>query len=185
MGEFQALEHSVVLELQRGDATAARALSADLVALGARMREGSEAPFARALEALSRYAGGATAALPDLEQAIGGLREADAKQRLAYTLTRAAFLDLARADANAAHRRAAEALALSELLQRPTEIALARVALAHAAAMLGKADEAERHRREVVAPVSAMLAHEARRAIEALGGSPHRGGHRRTRGAKR
>jgi DNA-binding SARP family transcriptional activator len=165
MGEFVALEHLLVLQLQRGDAAAAQVLSKDLLALGGRMREGSEAPFARALEALARYAGGAVGALPDLDRAIGELRAADAKQRLAYVLTRAAFQDLGRGDASAAHRRAGEALVLAKTLQHPTETAMARAALAQAADLLGRNEEAETWRRENDAFGSALLSHEARKAM--------------------
>ena len=52
MGEFQALEHLVVLRQQQGDWAGAGRLAVELDALGGKLREGSEAPFARALLAL-------------------------------------------------------------------------------------------------------------------------------------
>lgn len=168
MGAFQAIEHLAALELQRGDPAAARRLAADLTALGSKLREGSEAPFARALEALCRLASGEAGAIRDFEAAIEELRCADAKQRLAFVLTRAAVLDLRRGDAAAARGRAAEALVLAEALGRASEAALARAALARAAADLGDAEETRRLGADLDRAARTGLSAEARAAVEAL-----------------
>ena len=97
-------------------------------------REGSERPFARALDALCHYAL-ADDPLP-LDSALTELRAADAKQRLAYTLTRAALLDVERQRPDAAAARASEALGYAEALDRATEIVLAHAALARARGVL-------------------------------------------------
>jgi len=54
----------------------------------------------------------------------------DAKHRLAYILTRSALLDLERGRREEANSRAREALEYAGILERATEILLARVALA-------------------------------------------------------
>jgi DNA-binding SARP family transcriptional activator/pimeloyl-ACP methyl ester carboxylesterase/tetratricopeptide (TPR) repeat protein len=53
--EFMALEHLATVELQRGGYAEAGRLCDELLAIGEKLREGSEAPFARALCALIRY----------------------------------------------------------------------------------------------------------------------------------
>ena len=136
MAEFHSLEHLVILELQRECYGAAESYSDELIAIAKKFREGSEAPFAHLLGALARYAGGDDRILPSLEQALELLRLADAKHRLAYALTRTAEIDLRRGRASVAHTRADEALKLAQLLQRPSELVLARATLTRAAAVM-------------------------------------------------
>ena len=85
LNEFQANEYLVMIDLQRGRLEDARARGCELLALGDKLREGSEAPFARALDGLCDYA------IDDrcerLDGALADLRVADAKHRLAYVLT--------------------------------------------------------------------------------------------------
>lgn len=143
-GEFHALEHLVMLELERGHLPRAHVLCAELTAIAGRLREGSEAPFARVLTALAAHAldqGGAA----DLDAALAELRAADAKHRLAFALTRAAEIDLQRGELERAQARAAEALAAASALGRPTEKAMARLVLARAAVALGATDVARDH----------------------------------------
>ena len=137
--EFQALEQLVMLELQRPDYAAAGMLGAELAAIGEKLRDGSEAPFADALTALARYGQGRGNALADLETALEALKLADAKHRLAFALTRAAEIDLRHGRADAARDRAVEALRIARVLERPSEIALALVTSARAAAALDDA----------------------------------------------
>ena len=145
LGEFEALEHHVMQEMQRRRYPDAIALSGDLVAIGEKLREGSERPTARALAALARYAAGEVDQSAVLESALEDLRLADAKHRLGFVLTRAALIDLDRDEVGLAQKRATEALWIAELLERPTEIALAHVALAKAAAAGGDDDALRRH----------------------------------------
>ena len=56
MCEFQALEHLVVLRQEEKAWEASLRLGLELEELGGKLREGSEAPFARALVALARHA---------------------------------------------------------------------------------------------------------------------------------
>jgi tetratricopeptide (TPR) repeat protein len=130
LSEFQAHEYLAMMEIERGRFETARPHCTTLIELGERLREGSERPFAYALDALCEYA------LADdstpLETALVQLRAADAKHRLAFTLTRAGRLDLERRRPDAAIARATEALTCAEALDRPSEIVLAHVVLAEA-----------------------------------------------------
>jgi hypothetical protein len=135
LSEFQAHEYLAMMEIERGGYDTARLHCAALIDLGERLREGSERPFAYALDALCEYAL-ADDARP-LEAALAQLRPADAKHRLAFTLTRAARLDLERRRPEAAIARASEALGCAEALERPSEIVLAHVVLAEARRAVG------------------------------------------------
>jgi hypothetical protein len=128
LDEFQANEYLAMIDFERGRLEAAQAHCKALVELGDKLRDGSERPFAHALHALCHYALADDAA--PLEAALVGLRAADAKHRLAYTLTRAALLDVERRRPGAAIERASEALRHAEALDRATEILLAHAALA-------------------------------------------------------
>src|SRR5690606_21480317 len=119
----------------------------ELVALGERLREGSEAPFARALSALGRHAAGAPEAKAALDEALEALRAVDAKQRLAFVLTQAAGVELERGDASAALALAAEAATVAEALGRQSDIARAHAAALRSAVAAGARDAAELHRR--------------------------------------
>ncbi len=143
LDEFQANEYLAMIDLERGRPEAARAHCKALVELGDKQREGSERPVAHALDALCHYA------LADdpapLDTALVALRAADAKHRLAYTLTRAALLDVERRRPEAAIARASEALAYAEALDRATEILLAHAALARARKAVADAAGYARH----------------------------------------
>jgi DNA-binding SARP family transcriptional activator len=168
LGEFQALEHLVVLrQQQRAWAEAAR-LGSELEALAGKLREGSEGPFARAVLALSRHAQAAPEAGPALDGAIAELRVADAKARLAYVLTRAAQVDLDRGDGPHARARAEEARRMAAAVGRPTEELLAGVALARACLRTGDEGAGRAITRELAAPGYAGAAVHARRELEAL-----------------
>jgi DNA-binding SARP family transcriptional activator/tetratricopeptide (TPR) repeat protein len=130
LSEFQAHEYLAMVEIERGRYDSARTHCAALIELGERVREGSERPFAYALDALCEYA--ATDDVAPLETALVQLRAADAKYRLAFTLTRAARIDLERRRPDAAIAHAKEALGCAETLGRPSEIMLAHVVLAEA-----------------------------------------------------
>jgi len=126
--EFLANEYLLMIEFQRGRYAEALAYSKTMKDIGDKLRVGSESPFAHALEALCEYA--LTDESGPLDPALDALRNADAKYRLAYTLTRAAQLDCERGRYADATRRASEALGYAELLNRATEMAMARGILA-------------------------------------------------------
>jgi hypothetical protein len=143
LNEFMADEYLAMIDIQRGRFEDARLRCDELVRLGNKLREGSEAPFAQALLGLCSYA------LEDdpgpLDAALADLRAADAKHRLAYVLTRAAMLECQRGRHAAGEARAAEALGCAEVLERATEMLLAHAVLAQCRSAAGAGDEARLH----------------------------------------
>jgi len=168
LDEFQALEHLLMVELQRDSYARARAVSNELVSIGEKLREGSESSFARVLRATSCYSMGEEQVQPELEQALDELRIADAKHRLAYALTRIANVDLRRGHADLARRRASEALAVAEQLERSSEIVFARVALARAAAALNDETALLLHLDQLRCQSMAAVSTHAREAAQAV-----------------
>ncbi|HKX55045.1 MAG TPA: hypothetical protein VJN01_03045, partial [Xanthomonadales bacterium] len=131
ISEFQANENLVLIAWYQGDCGRALALSEPLCELAGKIREGSEEPLARALYGLCLYHDSDKSG--PLDQAIEDLRIVDAKHRLAYIQSRAALIELERGRFESARNRAREALSCAELLQRPSEMLIAHVALYHAA----------------------------------------------------
>ena len=173
LGEFRALEHLAALELARQRCDEVCRLAEELMAIGARLGEGSEAPYARALLAVCALAE-APAAAGDLEAALADLRAVDAKQRLTHVLLCAAEADLRHGRAAAAQAHAGEALQLAELLERPSDVVLARVALARAAALAGDAEAARQQRAQLGPAVLRQASAQARAAAGALEAPPRR-----------
>ncbi len=126
--EYQANKYLMMIDFERGNYAAALARCTTLLEISGKLREGSEAPFARAAESLCRYAIDDHAA--PLALALWELRRADAKFRLTYILTRAALLDLERGRLEDAATRAEEALTYAQTLERATELMLAHSVLA-------------------------------------------------------
>ena len=172
LDEFQALEHLLMVELQRDSYARARSVSDELVSIGEKLREGSESAFARVLRATTCYSMGEDQAQSELEQALDELRIVDAKHRLAYALTRIANVDLRRGHPNLARSRASEALAVPQQLERSSEIVFAQVALARAAAGLNDSAALLSHldqlRRQSMAGVSTHARKAAQVVLEEL-----------------
>jgi hypothetical protein len=147
VNEYQANEFLVMLDLQRGALAQASEHCAELLALGDKLRGGSEEPFARAMARLCAYAIDDKA--EGLDAALADLRVADAKHRLAYILTRAAMIDCERGRAETATRRATEALGYATLLDRATEMLLANAVLSRDCAAAGDRKGAAKYAREV------------------------------------
>jgi predicted ATPase len=166
--EFQALEHLIRIEIERHDYAAAESLCTELMVIANKLREGSEVPFARALAALSSYGAGRAEAVAPLDEALAQLRLSDAKHRLAYTLNRAAQIELERGRAESAQARAAEAHRIADALVSASETVLATLLLARSAK---EANDTELHKRYVDAlatmPLDEISAH-ARRQAEHL-----------------
>ncbi|HYV06638.1 MAG TPA: AAA family ATPase, partial [Blastocatellia bacterium] len=179
--EFQALEHLLMVELQRDNYARARSVSNELVSIGEKLREGSESSFARVLRATTSYSMGEDQAQPELEQALDELRIVDAKHRLAYALTRIASVDLRRGHPDLARSRASEALAVAQQLERSSEIVFAQVALAQAAAALNDGPALLLHldqlRCQSMAGVSTHAREAAQAVLEEL--KPHASGTKR------
>ena len=146
VNEYQANEFLVMFELQRGALKEARVHCLELLALGDKLRGGSEEPFARAMAGLCAYA------IDDedegLEAALADLRIADAKHRLAYVLTRTAMIDCERGRLEVAGKRATEALGYASLLDRATEMLLANAVLSRECAVTGNRKRAAEHAKE-------------------------------------
>ena len=145
--EYLADEHLVMIDVQRGRYEDARSRCAELLELGDKLREGSEAPFARALDALCAYALSDDAAAIDAP--LEELRVVDAKHRMAYILTRAALLDLERERVEPAMERAEEALGHAGALDRATELLLARAILEYGFRQQGDAERAAESAAEI------------------------------------
>src|SRR6185503_6450034 len=94
--EFLALEHLVGLEIQCRRYRAAETWCDELVALSEKLRDGSEAPCARALQAICRLARDEPGAADEFARAAAALRAADAKHRLGFALICAAEIDIER-----------------------------------------------------------------------------------------
>ncbi len=137
ISEFLALEHLAALEIARKRYGEVKAICGEMLLLAEKMRHGSELPYASALDALCRCANGEADAMAGLETALGALRIADTKQRLAEICIAAAGLLLERGDLNIAKRLAEEALSAAELLNRPSDMA-ASLALLCRIARAGK-----------------------------------------------
>jgi DNA-binding SARP family transcriptional activator len=168
--EFQANEYLVMIDLERGRLESALERCSVLVEIGEKLREGSEAPFARALQGLCRYA--IDDDDRDLEPALEELRLVDAKHRLACVLTRVALLDVERGRIERAIERASEALSCAEVLERATDIVLAHVALAAASAAAGDRSAADRHRQAIECVDAASVATWARDRARSLETAP-------------
>jgi DNA-binding SARP family transcriptional activator/tetratricopeptide (TPR) repeat protein len=135
--EFQALEHLVWADLHEGRYGQATAQCEELLAIGERLREGSEAPFARTLCALSRCAASDEADSTEFEARLSELRAADSKQRLVVALTTAAAIALDKGEPERAGRWAAEARELAQALGRRTDAVVALALLARSAQARG------------------------------------------------
>lgn len=172
--EFQSLEQLAMLELQRGRFDVAAGFGKQALTIAGKLREGSEEPFARALLALCAYPERPQETVEALERALADLRRVDAKYRLAFSLTRAAQMDLTAGDATGASRRAEEALRMAQVLQRPSEVALAQAVLVRAARSRGNESEALLYENALRRVAPHTVCAYTRRAIEAaLGTQAH------------
>ncbi len=160
VNEFQANEYLTMIDIDREQYQSARSRCATLIEIGEKLPQGSEAPFARALDALCELA------IDDhsepLATALDELRIADAKHRLAFILTRAALIDIDRERPEAAAERAREALEYAEALERATELLLAHTVLAAAHDRLNDVALFERHRAAIDDFADAPVAQGAR-----------------------
>ncbi len=142
--EYQSLELLLIVTFDRDELREAAGLAEDLRAIAARMRPGSEAPFALAMQALVAHA--QTAAYEPLGAALDALRRVDAKQRLCVVLSRAAAVDLARGELERARGLAEEALRHATALRLASELARAHAILLEIASASSDADAVRSHR---------------------------------------
>ena len=125
LNEYLANEYLTILEVERGDYAAALERCRVLVDMGSRMREGSEYPFALALQALCLY--GLEREESVLDALLQDVRQADAKLRLTLLLNRAARLDILHEKLDKALARSTEALALAQLMEQRSETLQAHI----------------------------------------------------------
>ena len=130
---FSALEQLVRLALQDNALDEACRLSDELNALGERVRGGSESVFARAMWALTRYYAGERSLRGELDRCLDELEQHHSPYRLSYLLSYGAQAELNFGDYSRALHRARQAVDVSSELKRPSELAMAIAALAHAA----------------------------------------------------
>ncbi|MFZ1863309.1 MAG: AAA family ATPase [Polyangiales bacterium] len=150
--EFMSLEHLVAVSIHRRDEDQACAYAKELAVIGEKLRDGSERSLGRAMLALCRYRKDETDYRLALEDALQALREVDAKQRLAFVLTQAASIESERGELETAAAHASEAAELGEILQQPSETALARAILLRVARERGDSTAA----REQVAALARL-----------------------------
>jgi hypothetical protein len=139
INEYAANEYLLMIDLERGNFQGAKAHCRALLALGEKVREGSELPYAQAMHGLLDRVGGKDA--PELEASLQALRLVDAKFRLSYLLNRIALLDLEQCRYRAALESAGEALSCTQTLARASEMMFARTTMALAHEALGQHDE--------------------------------------------
>jgi len=168
LAEFGALEHHVMLELDRGRPEHAVELARSLVELGERVRPGAERLTARALLALARLHADAGDDGSALRKAADEVRRADAKYELSHVLTRWAELALARARLDEAAALGAEALEVATAMGRRSEVALALAVLTETADRQQRFSERDRHLAALDALDAADLSAHSQARLQAL-----------------
>jgi DNA-binding SARP family transcriptional activator len=167
-GEFNALEHLASLALERRHTEDAARYSRDLSIIAGKLRGGSEAPFARAVAALTACAQGRADGQEELEAAIEDLRNVDAKHRLGWSLIRASRCELRRGLSDKAFDHAQEALSIAEYLDRASDVVMARVALGRAAAALDDCESRDRQVAKLLERSETEIAFQAQLALDEL-----------------
>jgi hypothetical protein len=122
-----------MIELERWQPRDALARCRELLASTSKLDEGSDASFARALEAVARLQLGELEAVYRLDRALAELREADSHWMIAYVQNLASEVDIASARGDAARARAVEALEAATVAERCNEITVAHALLARLA----------------------------------------------------
>lgn len=143
--ECTCLINLVMLELEMGQPAIALDYCSDLIHVSAQMGEGSEAPHAAALDAVTRYWLQEENAATTLGRSCQVLHQIDSPRILAFIQTIAAQWDLQQGNGNQAIARAKEAYAAAQVVDNPSEIALAGAALIQAYRQLGNGDDAKQH----------------------------------------
>jgi DNA-binding SARP family transcriptional activator/tetratricopeptide (TPR) repeat protein len=157
--EYECLRSLVQLDIEQRRPTA---WCGDLLAVASKMGEGSELSTARALEALDRLVRQDASAGEELEGALSVLRDLDAKGMSAYVLNFAAEYDVDRGRLEMAEHRAEEALRAAAVVDRRSQVALARAVLGHVALARNDRKGAQRHFEAVRSDFERPLALSAR-----------------------
>lgn len=140
---YTYLCYLAMLELEAGNPTAALPYCEEMAIVSAKIQgEGSEAAVAMSLTALANYQLQQPEADVALEQAILSLQQADAKRMLSYVLIGAAEIDLNNDRSQLAATRADAALQAAQIVNHPSEIALAWAILTQATLASGDREQA-------------------------------------------
>jgi DNA-binding SARP family transcriptional activator/predicted ATPase len=143
--ECTSLSNLVMLELSTGHLADAIDYCSELSYVTAQMSEGSEAPHAAALDAVTRYLLKEKNAEVALERSCLTLHQIDSPRMLATIQTLAAEFDLQQGNPKQAISRAEAALAAAQTVNNPSEIALAWTVLIQNVLALGQIDCAKDH----------------------------------------
>ncbi|MCB1907148.1 MAG: AAA family ATPase [Rhodocyclaceae bacterium] len=168
LAEFGAIEHHVMLDLDRGQIEAAIELASDLVELGRRVRPGAELPSARALLALAQWSRDPASDDRELAEAVEAVRQADAKYELSYLLSRWAERLLATGMVGDARVLANEALEVARAIGRSSDLANAAVILVEAGHRQGSRGECDRLLGQLEPLAAKDLSARTRRRIASL-----------------
>jgi hypothetical protein len=142
---FYVMATAVICRLESGDPAAALERCPALREVAGKLVEGSEPAVGAALEALARLALGEPEAERAAEQAARALKELDAKAMNAYVLCGLADHALAAGALDRAERWAAEALTAATLVDRRSEVGVARALLGRVALARHQRDDAAAH----------------------------------------
>lgn len=143
--ECTCLTNLVMLALESGQPSLALDYGSELIHVSAQMGEGSEAPHAAALDAVTHYLLHETAAAEALTQSCQLLQQIDSPRMLAYVQTIAAQWDLQQGHLEGAISRAETALEAAQQVSNPSEIALAWAIIIQASHQRGNLACAHRH----------------------------------------
>lgn len=167
--ECTCLTNLVMLELETGNPSAALNDGNELIHVAAQMGEGSEAPHAAALNALTEYLLQEKNGKEILEQSCQVLQRIDSPRMLAYVQTIAAQWDLKQGDLIQAIARAEKALEAAQVVNNPSKIALAWSVIIQANHQRGNLNCAQRHFADLKTRLKdRVLSAQAQQSIAAL-----------------
>jgi DNA-binding SARP family transcriptional activator len=146
---FECTARGALLELEAGQIDAAVSLAARLAPLAAKLGEGSEQHYARAVAALCGIARQEPTAVSELDQAISALERIDARFLVPDLHGIAAELHLRAGELDRASDRATQAALVASEVARPFETARAHAVLACVAARHGDRSLGRGHLRVV------------------------------------
>lgn len=148
--EFIYLSYLAILELEAGDLTAALPYCQEMALVVTKIQgEGSEGAVAAALKALVNYRLQQPGSDSVLEQTTVKLQRVDAKRMLSYVLIGAAEVDLESERLELASIRAEIALQAAQIMQHPSEIALAWATMIRGILALGDSPRATKEFRDL------------------------------------
>jgi len=143
--EFVCLSYLVMFELEAGQLRAALTYCDALTLASAQLEGGNEAAIAAAFKSLVHYQLDQADAQTQLHQALATLQEVDAQRTRAYILTWIAEHHLKQSAVDVALTHAQTALEAAQIVNHPSNIALAWTTLIQAYLMQNQKQEANHH----------------------------------------